>query len=82
MYFKSTFLTLSISNLCLYVLNTACYLHTARYLQAVFSVSDFLENLINLNLKKKNKKKKNKNNTSLHKIWAIKPGHQDFHFYK
>ena len=49
MYSNSTFSTPSISNSCLYVLNNRLP-GLARYLQAVFIVSNFLEDLINLNL--------------------------------
>ena len=50
MYSNSTFLTPSTCNSCLYVLNNRLP-RLARYLQAVFIVSNFLEDLINLNLK-------------------------------
>ena len=53
MYSNSTFLTPSISNLCLYVLNNRLP-GIAHYLQAVFIVSKFfgrLNKLENLNLK-------------------------------
>ena len=53
MYSNLTFLTPSISNSCLYVLNNRLP-GLARYLQAVLIVSNFMEDLINLNLKKKN----------------------------
>ena len=49
MYSNSTFLTPSISNSCLYVLNNRLP-RLARYLRAVFIVSNFLEDLINLNI--------------------------------
>ena len=49
MYSNSTFLTPSISNSCLYVLNNRLP-GLARYLQAVLIVSKFLEDLINLKL--------------------------------
>ena len=47
MYSISTFLTPSISNSCLYVLNNRLP-ELARNLQAVFIVREFLEDLINL----------------------------------
>ena len=49
MYSNSTLLTPSISNSCLYVLNNRLP-GLACYLQAVFIVSKFLEDLINLKL--------------------------------
>ena len=47
--FKLDFLTPSTCNSCLYVLNNRLP-RLARYLQAVFIVSNFLEDLINLKL--------------------------------